>query len=126
MLNDLKIERLPGKALGRCAGSAFGPFVFIATVAHDRSADFHDQTLDVLSRLEEQLASLGSVKGAILSATVFLSDMANKETFDREWIEWIGPDQAGWPQRACVGAALAGTTQVEIVLIAVRQSTMGQ
>lgn len=115
------IERLPGKAEGRSAGSAFGPLVFLATVAHDREADFRSQVTDVLSRLEGQLLDLGSNKEIILSATVYLADMANKLAFDAAWIEWIGPNRRAWPQRACVGASLAQGTHVEIAVIAARR-----
>ena len=117
---DLKIERLPGKAEGRSAGSAVGPFVFIATVAHDRKAVFDDQVLDAFSRLEQQLEALGSSKLSLLSVTVYLADMAMKKRFDELWIIWIGADQNHWPQRACVAVTLAETTLVEIVTLALR------
>ena len=38
---------------------------------------------------------------------------------DAEWCEWIG-DAANWPQRACVQAALAPGTLVEITVVAAR------
>ena len=38
---------------------------------------------------------------------------------DAEWCEWIG-DTANWPQRACVQAALAPGTLVEITVVAAR------
>ncbi|MER9076721.1 Rid family hydrolase [Mesorhizobium sp. M0904] len=120
----MKIERLPGKALGRSIGSAFGPFVFIATVANDRTANLVVQTKDLLSRLEDQLLALGSHKGAIVSATVYLADMSRKTEFDNVWVEWIGDDQSHWPQRACVGAVLAEQTAVEISVIAVCRAHM--
>ncbi|WP_051069005.1 Rid family hydrolase [Mesorhizobium metallidurans] len=118
---QMEIQRLPGKALGRTAGSAFGSVVFIATVAHDRNADLVLQSSDLLSRLEEQLGALGSDKSCILSATVYLADMSRKSEFDQIWIEWVGEDQRHWPQRACVGAVLAEQTAVEISVIAVRR-----
>ncbi|MDX8470180.1 Rid family hydrolase [Mesorhizobium sp. VK23B] len=119
--SNYMIQRLPGKAPGRSAGSAFGSFVFIATVADDRKADLVLQSSDLLSRLEGQLSALGSDKSSILSATVYLADMSRKSEFDKIWIEWIGEDQRDWPQRACVGAVLAEQTAVEISVIAVRR-----
>lgn len=116
----MKIERLPGKAIGRSAGSAFGELVFVATVAHDREAGLAAQSKDLLSRLEGQLSELGSSKTAILSAAVFLADMQTKSEFDAIWIDWIGEDQSNWPQRVCVGASLAGRTAVEVSVTAVR------
>ena len=44
--------------------------------------------------------------------------MGTKTRFDAVWNPWIGPDPAHWPQRACVGAVLAGECQVEIILLA--------
>ena len=120
------IERLPGKAEGRSAGTAFGPLVFLATVAHDRTANFRSQVLDVLSRIEEQLHALGSDKTIVLSTTVYFADMTNKPDFDAAWIDWIGPDRQAWPQRACVGATLAGGTLIEIALIAARRQAVSQ
>ena len=37
---------------------------------------------------------------------------------DDVWNDWIGPDWQNWPQRACVGATLAGDALVEIVITA--------
>lgn len=116
----MNIQRLPGKAIGRSAGSAFGSFVFIATVANDRKADLASQSRDLLSRLEGQLKALGSDKTTLLSATVYLADMSRKSEFDKIWIEWIGDEQSNWPQRACVGATLAESIAVEIAVVAVR------
>ena len=39
---------------------------------------------------------------------------------DAEWCEWIGGPEH-WPQRACVQAALAPGTLVEITVIAARR-----
>lgn len=114
------IERLPGKSEGRSAGSAFDRFVFIATVAHDRTAGFDDQVLDVFARLEQQLESLGSSKVRLLSVTVFLTDISKKKRLDQLWINWIGPDRQNWPQRACLAVTLADTTLVEFTTVALR------
>ena len=40
-----------------------------------------------------------------------------KAEMDAVWCAWIG-DEEYWPQRACVGANLAGSDLVEIVVIA--------
>ena len=64
------------------------------------------------------IAAAGTDKTRLLSAQVFLSDMNTKARFDAVWNPWIGPHPAHWPQRACVGATLAGTCQVEIILLA--------
>ena len=43
--------------------------------------------------------------------------MKSKEQMDQVWCEWIGPKE-NWPQRACVGADLAGNDLIEIVVTA--------
>ena len=59
--------------------------------------------------------------GIYQSRSVHLSDIAGKAEMDAVWCEWIGPP-ANWPQRACVQAALAPGTLVEITVIAARGS----
>jgi len=49
---------------------------------------------------------------------IFLADLSQKAAMDEVWNDWIGPDWQNWPQRACVGAPLAGDTLVEIVITA--------
>jgi len=53
----------------------------------------------------------------LLQATVYLRDMSMKADMDAVWCAWIGGEE-NWPQRACVGADLAGDDLVEIVVTA--------
>jgi hypothetical protein len=53
-------------------------------------------------------------------AQIFLVDMATKPEMDEVWNAWIGPNPDHWPQRACVGAALADGCLVEIILLAAK------
>ena len=57
--------------------------------------------------------------GHIVEAVVYLTNMSKKSEMDAVWCDWIGPP-ANWPQRACVQAALAPGTLVEITVIAAR------
>jgi enamine deaminase RidA (YjgF/YER057c/UK114 family) len=68
--------------------------------------------------LERSLLDAGSDKTRIVSAQIFLADMAAKAAMDGVWNAWIGSDPDHWPQRACVGAPLADGCLVEIILIA--------
>ena len=63
--------------------------------------------------------ALRAFRTRLLSATVYLTDIANKAQMDAEWCEWIG-GSANWPQRACVQAELAPGTLVEITVVAAR------
>ena len=111
------IERWQGDARGRSRATAWRDLVFtVATAPGDTVAE---QTRASLAQLSRNLAEAGSDNTGLLSATVYLTDIANKAEMDAEWCEWIG-DAANWPQRACVQADLAPGTLVEITVVAVR------
>ena len=71
-----------------------------------------------MSVAKRSLEDAGSGKSRILSAQIYLVDMATKPEMDEVWNVWIGPNPDHWPQRACVGAALADGCLVEIILLA--------
>lgn len=73
-----------------------------------------------LLQLEKLLREGGSDKTRLLSVQVILSDIHQRDTFDRLWNEWIGPDPNHWPQRAVYGATLAAGLAVEIIATAAR------
>ena len=111
------IERWPGDARGRSRATAWRDLVFtVATAPGDTVAE---QTRASLAQLSRNLAEAGADNTRLLSATVYLTDIANKAEMDAEWCEWIG-DAANWPQRACVQADLAPGTLVEITVVAAR------
>jgi len=112
------IRRWRGRAEGRNRASAWNGLVWTVATSDDETADIAGQTRRCLAALDGNLADAGADKTRIISAQVFLADMATKPGFDAVWNEWIGPDPAHWPQRACVGAALAGRCRVEIILLA--------
>ena len=113
------IERFAGGAAGRSRASAWRDLVFTVATAHGES--LAEQTRNTLAAIDHNLADAGSGRTRLLSATVYLSDIAGKAEMDAVWCEWIGPP-ANWPQRACVQAALAPGTLVEITVIAARDS----
>lgn len=81
-------------------------FVFLAgQVAADTSADTEGQTRQVLAEIDRLLALSGSNKSRILSATVYLPDMADFGVMNRAWEAWVAA--ADKPARATVQAALA-------------------
>ncbi len=87
--------------------------------ADDRAADIKGQTKEILDKIDALLASAGSSKAKLLTATVYLSDMSMKSAMNEVWQAWIDP--ANPPTRACVGTLL-GTpdTLVEIVVSAAK------
>ena len=113
----MNIQRFPGDAPGRSRAVAFENLVFtVATAAG--STSLQEQTRQTLARIEQNLLEAGSEKTRLLSATVYLTDIAKKAEMDEVWNEWIGPEH--WPQRACVQVGLAPNTLVEITVIAAR------
>jgi len=114
---DDPIERWAGDARGRSRASAWRELVFtVATAPGDTVAQ---QTRSALAVIDRNLDDAGSARTRLLSATVYLTDIADKAQMDAVWCEWIG-EAANWPQRACVQAALAPGTLVEITVIAAR------
>ena len=115
---DMDIQRYLGNAQGRSRAVTFDNLVFpVATAAG--STSLQEQTRQVLARIEQNLRDAGSDKTRLLSATVYLTDIAKKAEMDAVWNEWIGPEN--WPQRACVQAGLSPGVLVEITVIAARR-----
>ena len=55
-------------------------------------------------------------KDRILTTTVFIADMAQKDEMNRAWDEWADRDNA--PMRVCVSAGLTGACLVEMLVTA--------
>lgn len=117
---SVDIERWAGQAIGRSHSVAYGSLVW--TVANTRrpSGDLGEQILETFSVLDQNLTAAGSSRRHILSVQVLLSDIADRDAFDRLWCEWIGDDPKAWPQRACHGAPLAPGLKVELIVTAAR------
>ena len=78
-----------------------------------------EQTKEILATIERLLAEAGSDKTRILSATIYLADMAAFGEMNAVWEGWIPTGHA--PARATVEAKLAQPAYtVEIVCIAAR------
>ncbi|MBR2173809.1 RidA family protein [Sphingopyxis sp.] len=77
------------------------------------------QTRTILDQIEALLDEAGSEKAKILSATIWLADMADFAEMNGVWDEWIGGRDA--PARATGEARLATPDyKVEIIIIAAR------
>lgn len=113
----MTIKRLQGTARGRCRATVHGGLVYAVATDLDNAEGIAAQTRNTLAALDATLEEAGSDKTRILQATVYLRDMATKAAMDEVWCDWIGPEE-NWPQRACVGADLAGDDLVEIVVTA--------
>ena len=86
-------------------------------VAENGKADMTTQTKQVLASIDRLLAEVGSDKSRLLSATIFLPDMADFAALNAVWEAWVVPGQT--PARATVEAALANIDlKVEIQVVA--------
>ncbi len=86
-------------------------------VADDPKADMATQTRQVLAAIDRLLDEAGSDKTRLLSATIFLPDMADFPTLNAVWEAWVVPGHT--PARATVEAKLANPAlKVEIQVIA--------
>jgi enamine deaminase RidA (YjgF/YER057c/UK114 family) len=75
------------------------------------------QTRDTLTKIEHYLAIAGSDKSKLLTAVVWLRDIADFERMNSVWDDWI--DRSNMPVRATVEARLAGDNyRVEIMVTA--------
>jgi len=86
-------------------------------VADNGKADMTTQTKQVLASIDRLLAEVGSDKSRLLSATIYLPDMADFPALNAVWEGWVVPGQT--PARATVEAALASPDyKVEIQVVA--------
>ena len=111
------MKRFPGERKGRCAAVVSDGLVYAVATDPECAEGIDAQTHNTLQELDRVLAEAGSGKAGLIQATVYLSAIASKPEMDAVWNEWVGPEQ-NWPQRACVGADLAGDDLVEIVVTA--------
>ena len=81
-------------------------------------ASVADQTRNILERIDELLGEVGSSKSKALSATIWLTDMADFDEMNEVWDAWIDPEHA--PVRACVQSPALAAPQftVEIMVTA--------
>ena len=114
----MDIDRIqPGEWNSRAV--VHGNMVFLSgTVAGDKSLAMKQQTEQVLGKIDAILAAAGTDKSRILSATVYLADIARKDEMNEAWMAWM--DKENPPVRAAVGVELTPGTLVEIMVCAAR------
>lgn len=110
------IKRYAGGVPSRSKAVAYNGLVYTVATSPNKSAPLYEQTRDALAAIDRNLAEAGSHNSRILTATVFITDMAKKAEMNRAWEEWV--DMANPPQRACIGAVLEGKDLVEILVTA--------
>jgi enamine deaminase RidA (YjgF/YER057c/UK114 family) len=78
-----------------------------------------EQTRSILSQIDSFLATAGTNKTKLLSANIWITDMANFAEMNAVWDAWVSPGNT--PARATVEAKLASPDyKVEIMVVAAR------
>ncbi len=98
-----------------------GGVVYLAGQVASKTAGggVEDQTREILATIDALLKEAGSDKTKILSATIYLVDMATFGEMNKVWDGWVV--QGHTPARATVEAKLAAPPyKVEIAVIAAK------
>lgn len=96
-----------------------GDTVYLCGIVPDPVGTVGEQTRQVLSRIDELLASTGTDKSKLLTAQIWLTHMRDFAAMNEVWNAWVDPQNP--PARACVQAALyRPEVLVEIMVTAAR------
>jgi enamine deaminase RidA (YjgF/YER057c/UK114 family) len=118
----VKIERHEtGPRLSRAV--AYNNTVYLAGIVSEQpeGKTAAEQTKEILAQIDALLAKAGSDKGKLLTANVWLTDMADFGEMNSVWEAWLPPATA--PARATVQAALASADRkVEIMVVAAQSA----
>ena len=106
----------PGPRLSEA--SVFGDRMYLSgMIPEDTSLDITGQVKQALAEIDALLARGGSDKTKILSAVIWLNDIADFAALNAVWDAWVAPGQA--PARATAQARLNDPNmKVEIMVVA--------
>jgi len=115
MSNIMRIETDPR----RSRVVVYNGIVFVGGMtADDRSQDIRGQTKQTLAKIEEFLAQAGTEKSRILTAQIWIKDLARDfEGMNEVWNAWTAPNAA--PTRATAQCEMgAPDVLVEVIVTA--------
>ena len=98
-----------------------GNTVYLAGIVADNPKDksVTEQAKDIVGQIDRLLAKAGSDKSKLLSANIWITDMANFAEMNAVWDAWVVPGHT--PARATVEAKLAAPDyKLEIMVVAGR------
>ena len=98
-----------------------GNTVYLAGIVADnpKGKSVTEQTKDIVAQIDGLLAKAGSDKSKLLSANIYITDMANFAEMNAVWDAWVVPGHT--PARATVEAKLATPDyKVEIMVVAAK------
>jgi enamine deaminase RidA (YjgF/YER057c/UK114 family) len=96
-----------------------GDTVYLAGIVADnpKGKSVTEQTKEIVCEIDGFLAKAGTDKTKLLSANIWITDMANFAEMNAVWDAWVSPGHT--PARATVEAKLATPDyQVEIMVVA--------
>jgi enamine deaminase RidA (YjgF/YER057c/UK114 family) len=77
------------------------------------------QTTQICAKLDKLLAHVGSDKSKLISATLFITDMSQKQEMNEAWTSWL--EAQDLPTRATIGVSdLGQDALIEVVVTAVK------
>jgi enamine deaminase RidA (YjgF/YER057c/UK114 family) len=98
-----------------------GDTVYLAGIVanNPKGKGMAEQTTNILSQIDDFLAMAGTNKTKLLSANIWITDMAHFAEMNSVWDTWVSPGNT--PARATVEAKLASPDyKVEIMVVAAR------
>ena len=98
-----------------------GDTVYLAGIVADnpKGKSMAEQTSNILAQIDGFLALAGTNKTKLLSANIWITDMAHFAEMNTVWDAWVSPSNT--PARATVEAKLASPDyMVEIMVVAGR------
>ena len=100
------IKHLPGPFPTRSRAVIHEGRVHAVSFVTDKQPDMYRQTKSALAHIDATLQEAGTDKSRILTAIVYIADMARKPEMNRAWDEWA--DRNSPPMRACLAVTLEG------------------
>ena len=98
-----------------------GNTVYLAGIVADnpKGKSVTEQAKDIVGQIDRLLAKAGSDKTKLLSANIWITDMANFAEMNAVWDAWVVPGHT--PARATVEAKLAAPDyKLEIMVVAAK------
>jgi enamine deaminase RidA (YjgF/YER057c/UK114 family) len=103
-IRRIDLTQPPGPRMSRAV--VRGETVYLAGLtADDTSQDIKGQTKQILDKIDSYLSQAGTNKSNLLSANLWIKDMALFADMNSVWNAWVDPQNP--PARACVKADLA-------------------
>jgi enamine deaminase RidA (YjgF/YER057c/UK114 family) len=117
----MPIERLqPGPRMSQAVVHDNVVYVAGQVAANAHGKSVAEQAKEILATIDALLEQAGSDKRHILSATIWLTDMASFAEMNKVWDGWVVPGAT--PARATVESAKLASSEykIEIAVIAAR------